>query len=206
MIGDGVVLKKADIGVAMGIEGSDMSKQVADMILLDDNFASIATGIEEGRLILDNLMKSIAYTLTSKISETMPFLFFILFDIPLPVNTITILCIELGTGMIPAISLAYEKAESDIMKRPPRDSMRDKLVNWRLMSMALGQLGFIQASAGFFVYLLIMAGNGFWLSQLLGIRNSWEAKSVNDLEDSYGQEWVSSRIEFLANIRHDECT
>src|SRR5271154_6210327 len=101
----------------MGITGSDVSKQVADMILLDDNFASIVTGVEEGRLIFDNLKKSIAYTLTSNIPEISPFLFFITLNIPQALGTITILCIDLGTDMVPAISLAYEQAESDLMKR-----------------------------------------------------------------------------------------
>lgn len=101
------------------------------MILLDDNFASIVTGVEEGRLIFDNLKKSIAYTLTSNIPEISPFLVYILLGIPLPLGTVTILCIDLGTDMVPAISLAYEKAESDIMKRPPRDPVHDKLVNER---------------------------------------------------------------------------
>lgn len=115
----------------MGISGSDVSKQAADMILLDDNFASIVTGVEEGRIIFDNLKKSIAYTLTSNIPEIAPFLIFLLADIPLALGTITILFIDLGTDMVPAISLAYEEAELDIMQRMPRNPLKDKLVNDR---------------------------------------------------------------------------
>ncbi len=86
---------------------------------------------QEGRLIFDNLKKSIAYTLTSNIPEISPFLLFIIADVPLPLGTITILCIDLGTDLVPAISLANEQSESDIMKRQPRDPLHDKLVNHR---------------------------------------------------------------------------
>lgn len=111
----------------MGIAGSDVSKQAADMILLDDNFASIVTGVEEGRLIFDNLKKSIAYTLTSNIPEISPFLAFIVLDIPLPLGTVTILCIDLGTDMVRflfnliftyffVLALIFHKPKTDFIK------------------------------------------------------------------------------------------
>merc|ERR1711934_924352 len=113
----------------MGIAGADVAKENADMILLDDNFASIVQGIKMGRLIFDNLKKSIAYTLTSNIPEITPFLALICFKIPIPLETVMILCIDLGTDMLPAISLAYEEPESDIIMRTPRNKHYDKLVN-----------------------------------------------------------------------------
>jgi magnesium-transporting ATPase (P-type) len=85
------------------------------MILLDDNFATIVTGIEEGRLIFDNLKKVIAYTFTKNLVELLPFLVYVVADVPLALSTITILCIDLGTDIVPSISYAYEKIESDIL-------------------------------------------------------------------------------------------
>lgn len=118
-----------------------------------------------------------------------------------------ILCIDLLTDMLPAISLAYEKAESDIMMRPPRNPKKDKLVTRKLYFLAYGHIGLIEALGGFFVYFAIMAENGFLPSRLfgkpipsavyivlydyfLGLRAEWDSESLNDLMDSYGQEWT----------------
>jgi sodium/potassium-transporting ATPase subunit alpha len=125
-------------------------------------------GIKMGRLIFDNLKKSIAYTLTSNIPEITPFLALIVFQIPIPLETVMILCIDLGTDMLPAISLAYEIPESDIMTRMPRNKDYDKLVNSKLIGMCYGQIGMIQAAAGFCCYFCVFSKYGITFDDLKG--------------------------------------
>ena len=159
-VNDAPALKKADIGIAMGKSGTEVAKEAADMILLDDNFSTIVAAIEEGRTVYFNIKKFVTYILSSNVPEIVPYILQFFLKIPLPLSVIQILSIDLGSDMLPGLALGSEKPEKNIMNRPPAGS-QEKILDWEVFKRGYFFVGIIEATAAMVAFISFLLLHGW---------------------------------------------